>query len=406
MLLLRAIGDRWPRAALLLGTPGAVGRVNQGLLRKLSREVFAGPEPAGGPGNDRRGAFLELLLELSQAIPDSPDQRQAPATKEHLLSLVARLARIIEDMPESDPQPEGPIVADAGGWKQGRWLLRTSATVGPDRQPLLFFLVPFRPQGYEGPSSNFPEGSITARPISADGRLTTTKTTDDGIPVQLPGMSAWISTHRLDSVLDFIADDEALRVAAAIAALRARLDGKSPTAAYNGLLAGRYKFPQETSTEIHRRMRLVSRALRNEADRQELMFLAPAGIDVAGLSDEVMRLEPETIAEAHYERNGWHIIARNVFNGRGKIDFIAEQGEDLVVCEVKTGKSADFDPGDPHVTPFQLWARLGSKARVSAENVRGAAFDWAHRNSHSADRLRFDVAVVIDDVVIAVPDAF
>lgn len=406
MLLLRAIGDRWPRAALLLGVPGAVGRVNQGLLRKLSRDAFAHPEPPNDAGRDRRGAFLELLLELSQAIPDSPEQPQAPATKEHLRSLVADLARIVEEMPESDPQTDGPAVIDAGGWEQGRWLMRTSAIVGPNRLPIMFFLVPFRPQGFEGPSSNFPAGSITARPISADGRLVTTKASDDAIGVQLPGMSAWITARRLESVLDFIADDEALRVAASLAALRARLDGRSPTAAYNGLLAGRFKFPQETSTEIHRRMRLVSRALRNDSDREELAFLAPPGIDIARLTEDVLRLEPDVMAENHYMQNGWRIVARNVFNGRGKIDFIAENDDGFVVCEIKTAKPSEFTDVDTTMTALQLWARLGQKSRASAENVRGAALDWAEKNGVSLDRLRFDVALVLDDSVTTVPNAF
>jgi len=247
MLLLRAIGDRWPRAALLLGAPGFVGRVNQGLLRKLGREAFVHSEPTRDTKNGKRGALLELLLELSQAIPDSPDQPQAPATRERLRSLVAELVRIIDEMPEIDPESGEPAVGNAGEWERGRWLLRTTATVGKSQQRLLFFLIPFRPRGLEGPSAHLPEGSIKSRPICADGRMITTGASDDGIPVHLAGRSGWITSRRLDPVLDFIADDEALRVSASIAALDARLEGRSPTAAYNGLIAGKFKFPQETS---------------------------------------------------------------------------------------------------------------------------------------------------------------
>ena len=408
MLLLRAIGDRWPRAALLLGAPGTVGRVNQGLLRKLGRDAFVHSEPARDAENGKREALFELLLELSLAVPDSPDQPQAPATRERLRSLVAELARIIEEIPEVDPETGGPEVIDAGEWERGRWLMRTTATVGKSQERLLFFLIPFRPRGFEGPSAQLPEGSITARPICADGRMITTNLpkSADGTPIHLAGLSGWLTSRRLDPVLDFIADDEALRVSASIAALDARLEGRSPTAAYNGLLAGRFKFPQETSAEIHRRMRLISRALRSASDREELAFLAPAGIDLDRITNKVLSREPDLMAEAHYVQGGWSIVARNVFNGRGKVDFIARKGDDFVACEVKSWTAQGTDEGESTLSPSQLWERLGPNARASMENVRKAAFDWAIKNDVSEECIRFDVALIIHDSVVRVPDAF
>jgi len=406
MLLLREIGDRWPRAALLLGAPGFVGRVNQGLLRKLGREAFVHSDPARDMKNGKRGALLELLLKLSQAIPHSPDQPQAPATRESLRSLVAELARIIDEIPEIHPESDEPAVIDAGEWERGRWLLRTTATVGKSQQRLLFFLIPFRPRGFEGPSAHLPEGSIKSRPICADGRMITTGVSDDGIPVHLAGRSGWITSRRLDPVLDFIADDEALRVSASIAALDARLEGRSPTAAYNGLLAGKFKFPQETSAEIHRRMRLISRALRSASDRDELAFLAPAGVDLDRIANKVLSKEPDLMAEAHYIQGGWNIVARNVFNGRGKVDFIARKGDDFVACEVKLWTTQSTEEGDSALSPRQLWERLGPNARASMENVRKAALDWAIKNDVSEECVRFDVALIIHDSVVRVPDAF
>ncbi|MDY0339764.1 MAG: YraN family protein [Coriobacteriia bacterium] len=47
----------------------------------------------------------------------------------------------------------------------------------------------------------------------------------------------------------------------------------------------------------------------------------------------------EEAAAAYLERQGMVIVDRNWRNGRGEIDIIAMDGEELVVCEVKTRAS-------------------------------------------------------------------
>ena len=44
----------------------------------------------------------------------------------------------------------------------------------------------------------------------------------------------------------------------------------------------------------------------------------------------------EEAAAAYLERMGMEIIDRNWRSGRGELDIVALDGEDLVVCEVKT----------------------------------------------------------------------
>ncbi len=47
----------------------------------------------------------------------------------------------------------------------------------------------------------------------------------------------------------------------------------------------------------------------------------------------------EAAAAAYLERQGMHVIDRNWRNGRGEIDIVALDGEQLVICEVKTRAS-------------------------------------------------------------------
>lgn len=49
----------------------------------------------------------------------------------------------------------------------------------------------------------------------------------------------------------------------------------------------------------------------------------------------------ETLAAAHLERLGYAILARNVRIGRGEIDLLARQGDDLVFVEVRLRRSGE-----------------------------------------------------------------
>jgi len=296
MLLLRSDGDRWPRAALILGSEGAVGRINLGLLRKMDRGIFLDPDPdeggasAGVAPSIDHAAFLRVLLELSQVVPSKPKEAQTATSLAQLRALADELRMLIDAIPEL--REEGGLeVVDDAMWERGRWFLRTTALVGKEQKSMVFFLVPFRPQGFEGPVGGYPPNLITRRPICSDGRAVSTNARADGTPVIIAGRSGVAAAKPLTNILDFIADDEVRHLAAALTALRARLDGRSPTAAYNGIIAGRFRMPQETSGEIHRRMRLVARALRIPSDREELAFIAPSDLDFEKLCTDVVSAE-------------------------------------------------------------------------------------------------------------------
>jgi hypothetical protein len=296
MLLLRSAGDRWPRAALILGSEGTVGRINLGLLRKMDRNLFLdldpedGRVPSGAAPSIDHAAFLRVLLELSQVVPSKPTEAQTATSLAQLRALADELRMLIDAIPEL--REEGGLeVVDDGMWERGRWFLRTTAVVGKEQKSMVFFLVPFRPQGFEGPVGGYPPNLITRRPICSDGRAVSTNARADGTPVIIAGRSGIVAAKPLTNILDFIADDEVRHLAAALSALRARLDGRSPTAAYNGIIAGRFRMPQETSGEIHRRMRLVTRALRVPSDHEELAFIAPSDLDFEKLCTDVITAE-------------------------------------------------------------------------------------------------------------------
>ncbi|MDR1884759.1 MAG: YraN family protein [Synergistaceae bacterium] len=62
----------------------------------------------------------------------------------------------------------------------------------------------------------------------------------------------------------------------------------------------------------------------------------------------------ENIAASHLERLGWTILARNVRVGRGELDIIAMDGEELVVVEVRTRKIGYLSPAETTVGPMKI----------------------------------------------------
>ncbi len=80
--------------------------------------------------------------------------------------------------------------------------------------------------------------------------------------------------------------------------------------------------------------------------------------------------------------------------GHGEIDVIAQCGEAVAICEVKTRASREFgDPGE---------ALTIAKQRT----VRTAAFGWARANNIALWRLRFDLACVVGVRLEMMTDSF
>ncbi len=59
----------------------------------------------------------------------------------------------------------------------------------------------------------------------------------------------------------------------------------------------------------------------------------------------------EDIAVRYLIGQNCEILMRNYRAGRGEIDIIAREGNEIVFVEVKTGNSRDFGPPEQNITP-------------------------------------------------------
>lgn len=59
----------------------------------------------------------------------------------------------------------------------------------------------------------------------------------------------------------------------------------------------------------------------------------------------------EDAAAAYLERVGMQVVDRNWRNGRGEVDIVALDGEELVLCEVKTRQSVTAGTPEDAVSP-------------------------------------------------------
>jgi putative endonuclease len=93
----------------------------------------------------------------------------------------------------------------------------------------------------------------------------------------------------------------------------------------------------------------------------------------------------EDTAYDHLKNQGYRVVARNFRSrkGRGEIDLVAWDGDELVFVEVKTRKNEDFG------TPLEA---VGADKR--GHLVR-TALEYARRAGVAPDRLRFDVVGVV-----------
>ena len=92
----------------------------------------------------------------------------------------------------------------------------------------------------------------------------------------------------------------------------------------------------------------------------------------------------ERLAASYLKRLGWRIIDRNVRAGRGELDIIAMDGNELVIVEVRSRKIGKLSPSETTVGPRKI-ERLLKSARIY---VKHAAYsgNW-----------RIDVAAVTVD---------
>jgi putative endonuclease len=83
----------------------------------------------------------------------------------------------------------------------------------------------------------------------------------------------------------------------------------------------------------------------------------------------------EDFAANFVEGLGWTIIGRNVRVGRGELDIVAMDGDELVIIEVRTRKIGRISPAETTVGPMKI-RRIIKSAR---EYVGRIAFSGAWR---------------------------
>lgn len=97
--------------------------------------------------------------------------------------------------------------------------------------------------------------------------------------------------------------------------------------------------------------------------------------------DEVGRYGEDVVAR-RLAADGWEVIARNWRCPQGEIDIVAIDGDDLVIVEVKTRRSAAFGSPQEAVT--------GEKLR----RLRRLAAAWLAGQERRFPGVRIDVAAV------------
>lgn len=99
------------------------------------------------------------------------------------------------------------------------------------------------------------------------------------------------------------------------------------------------------------------------------------------VKDEVGRYGEEVVAR-RLAADGWEIVSRNWRCTHGEIDIVAVDGDDLVVVEVKTRRSARFGSPQEAVTRDKL------------HRLRRLAAAWLHEQDRHFAGVRIDVAAV------------
>jgi putative endonuclease len=92
----------------------------------------------------------------------------------------------------------------------------------------------------------------------------------------------------------------------------------------------------------------------------------------------------ERLAADYLKRLGWRIIDRNVRAGRGELDIVAMDGDELVIVEVRSRRIGKLSPSETTVGPHKIRNLLKS-ARIYVERA-------AYRGNW-----RIDVAAVTVD---------
>ena len=107
----------------------------------------------------------------------------------------------------------------------------------------------------------------------------------------------------------------------------------------------------------------------------------------------------EEVAARHQTGAGLRIVDRNWRCAEGELDIVAEDGDTLVFCEVKTRSGTGF--GDP----------AEAVTAAKSARIRRLGLRWLAAHGIGWRDLRFDVVTVVrrpgaDPLVRHLPDAF
>ena len=91
----------------------------------------------------------------------------------------------------------------------------------------------------------------------------------------------------------------------------------------------------------------------------------------------------EQVAAEHLEACGLRILERNWRCRDGEIDVVAQDGDTLVICEVKTRSGLRY--GDP----------AEAVVAAKAQRLRKLALRWLDAHGNTWQELRFDVVTVV-----------
>jgi putative endonuclease len=100
------------------------------------------------------------------------------------------------------------------------------------------------------------------------------------------------------------------------------------------------------------------------------------------ISNETIGKQGEALARVHLQGKGFRILESNYRFGRGEIDIIAEDGDTLVFCEVKTRVNDAFGPPEAALT------------KRKQEQVRKIARGYLYENGVQDKVCRFDVVAI------------
>jgi putative endonuclease len=91
----------------------------------------------------------------------------------------------------------------------------------------------------------------------------------------------------------------------------------------------------------------------------------------------------EWLAAEHLVDSGMQLVARNWRCRLGEIDIIAQDGDTIVFCEVKTRRGTRY--GTPAAAVVQ----------AKQQRLRRLAAEWMKTTGHHAREIRFDVVSVL-----------